>query len=264
MIIAEHTSLSITNRIKKMPSIENLSEIASILSFIVTFLALIVAICTLRNKIGVKLTQAYTPQEFPSVLAQKIIDIPVTNHKDKAVTIREVFIVIPKIDLKLPIPPFTIEPYGTTVIKFDLYDIYAFKPNLKFSYDDPCSTPTIQVMTNVVGEHFASKSVAKYIEKIKSGQFSLEVNTELKRKKVKHKTIKETNRLLFSVISKEEAAAEAVDNWLSGGEFEYISDIEKENMKKSIKLTNIISTLSGNPYSLTIQNGKFNIKKENP
>lgn len=236
-----------------MLSIENLSEIASISSFLVTVLALIVAICTFQNKVGVKLTQAYSPKKFPGALAQKTIDIPITNHKDKAVTIREVFIVIPKIDLKLPIPQFTIEPYGTTVIEFDLHDIYAFKPNLKFSYDNPCLTPTIQVMTGIIGEHFASKSVAKYIDNIKSGQFSLEVNTELQRKKVKHKTVKETNRLSLSVISKEEA----IDDYISNIDDIYIKDTNKEN----INLTEVINSSQGNPYSISINNGIFLIKK---
>lgn len=233
-----------------MLNLAKLSDIASISSFI----ALIVAIYSLRNKMGVKLTHAYIPKKFPDILAQKTIDIPITNHKDKAVTIRGVFIVIPKIDLKLPIPQFTIEPYGTKIIKFNLHDIYAFKPNLNFSYNEPCSIPTIQVMTGIVGEHFASKTVAEYISLIKSGQFSLEVNTELQRKKVKRKTIKETKRLELSVISKEEA----IDNYISNIDDNYINNINKE----SINLTKVISSSQGNPYSLSIKKGVFQVKKE--
>lgn len=233
-------------------------SISSAISISIAVISLVISYLIYRDKRGVKLTQSYTPWPTDLPSHNQATILPITNHKDRSVRINALFIKISNIRLKLPISPFTIEPYDTYTAQFNLHEIYGLDPNIVFSYmadHHYFAPPTIQVMSDILGEQYASAEIANLMSKIKGGKFSLEANTALERVKIKYKATRKNKDQIFSMITLDEAKNAYID----------LVGIDRPKIDKSnIQISEIIDAFSSNSYILSVNNRNYQALKKQP
>lgn len=232
------------------------ANLGTIAANLISFLALLIAFLTYKASQGDSLSHSFTPRKLLPEMANHLT-ICITNNKNKTTEVKELFIDISNISLKLPTPPFSLAPHASTTIKLNLSSIYAIEPEI-----DPSATPdyfnlappTIKIRPiNTSASLYSSEAIESIMKKIRIGSFLLTANTNKKRIKIKYKkTETRREKEAFSVITIDQAK----ENLLATIESQTLVRYTEEDIK-SVSLADLNEFYEKNEFNLLQQNGKY-------